>query len=124
MSPCHAHLTGICGAALYLSTLMLEKPRSMDDIGKILKISADTIKKRVDGQSVRQAGVPPRHEEDDLTEHPRDLSWHDRAEAGADGVCLCRVVCCPEFALTPTASLPREQILALKPQDFTNDTGQ
>jgi transcription initiation factor TFIIIB Brf1 subunit/transcription initiation factor TFIIB len=40
---------GICGAALYLSTLMLEKPRSLDDFGKILKISPDTIKKRVDG---------------------------------------------------------------------------
>lgn len=40
--------SGICGAALYLSAIYHEKPRTYKDVGRIVRVSPDTIKKRVD----------------------------------------------------------------------------
>ncbi|EWM25303.1 transcription factor iiib 90 kda subunit [Nannochloropsis gaditana] len=40
--------SGICGAALYLSAVYHEKPRTYKDVGRIVRVSPDTIKKRVD----------------------------------------------------------------------------
>jgi transcription initiation factor TFIIIB Brf1 subunit/transcription initiation factor TFIIB len=42
-------VTGLCGAALHIATGYHGQARSMKDIARILRVSADTIKKRYDG---------------------------------------------------------------------------
>ncbi len=41
--------SGICGAALYLAAIYHEKPRTYKDVGRIVRVSPETIKRRVDG---------------------------------------------------------------------------
>jgi hypothetical protein len=43
----HLHtLSGICGAALFLAAIYHDKPRTYKDVGRIVRVSPDTIKKR------------------------------------------------------------------------------
>jgi len=44
--------SGICGAALYLAAIYHEKPRTYKDVGRIVRVSPETIKRRVDGVCV------------------------------------------------------------------------
>lgn len=41
--------SGICGAALFLAAIYHDKPRTYKDVGRIVRVSPETIKKRVDG---------------------------------------------------------------------------
>lgn len=45
--------SGICGAALFLAAIYHDKPRTYKDVGRIVRVSPETIKRRVDGALFR-----------------------------------------------------------------------